>query len=778
MVSGFPATVSAQVANPPAVTIGLAAIEKKFDERRRELGVPGAALAIVYEDKVILAKGFGYRDLNGEKPVRPETLFAIGSATKAFTALTVLMSQDEGKLSLDDPPKKYLPFFKMSDPDADQKMTIRDLLSHSSGLNRTDLAWITGRLNRREIIEVAAQAKPTAKFRETFQYQNIMFLAAGEIVGKVQQMPWEKMVETRIFKPLGMNSSDLSIRQMERKPDRALGYTFNSDTKENQLVPYRNIDAIGPAGSINSSALDMAQWLRFILNGGKVGDKRLVSEAAFAEWTKPQMKIAGGVDYGLGWFLQSWKGLKVVQHGGNIDGFNSMVAMIPEKKLGFVMLTNVSASSLGSEMMPVVWENILGSQTSDTVAGDQKEAGKYRFEAAGFDITIEFKDGRLYAVVPGQPTYTLEKVGERRYRMQGAPEGFFITFRDTELFLEQPHGNYTLPRAKEDMPSAPDAKAVPADLTGLYQNEKAPVKLEIKQEGGKATLNIAGQQPYTLAEIGKDEYSLAPLPAAYKLRVVRDDKGAVRSIIIVQPEGEFSYLPFKSEKPSITLEELNQKAIEAVGGRSNIEKIKTRVVRYDADMQNQGVQVKGVAYQEAPNKAANESELTAVGKVIGKGYDFFDGSQGEELYSFAPVTKYTGKRLEDARISADMSLVLNWKAAIPKAAITGTADVKGEKAYVVVFEPEKGTKFTEYYSAKSFLLLKREGTTPIASADIELPYWITFEDYRDVDGMKLPFKTTTYNQSNGITITTITDVKQNVPIDAKVFSARKLPRLK
>ncbi|MGH7783022.1 MAG: serine hydrolase domain-containing protein, partial [Candidatus Binatia bacterium] len=351
------ASETAQVAD---LQKSLSTIEEKLEARQKELGIPGVSLAIVKDDKVIYAKGFGYKNFENKIPVTPDTQFAIGSATKAFTALTALMAMDEGKLSLDASPKKYLPYFKMYDPDTDKNITIRDLMCHSSGLNRTDLAMITGKLNRAELIQVAAQAKPTAKLREKFQYQNIMFTAAGEIVATVEKRPWEKIVPERIFKPLGMTNSTMSLADMQKAKDYSFGYSYNFDTKETERLPFRDIEQVAPAGAINSSANDMAQWLRFVLNGGTVNGKRLVSEKGYDEWLKPQMKIAGKTSYGFGWFLQDWNGLKVVQHGGNIDGFNSMVAMIPEKKLGFVLLTNVSASPLGNDMMQIVWENLLG----------------------------------------------------------------------------------------------------------------------------------------------------------------------------------------------------------------------------------------------------------------------------------------------------------------------------------------------------------------------------------------------------------------------------------
>src|ERR1043166_8111244 len=194
----------------------LAAIEKTIDEKRKELGIPGVSLAIVKDDKIIYLKGLGVKDFEHNTPVTPDTRFAIGSATKAFTAMLAVMSADEGKLSLDDSPKKFLPYFTLRDEEAAAKITLRDLLSHRSGLNRTDLAMVSGVLNREELIKVAGIAKPTAKLGEKFQYQNIMYAAAGEAVAKAQNSTWDKLIATRIFKPLGMKMRvAMSLSQVE-----------------------------------------------------------------------------------------------------------------------------------------------------------------------------------------------------------------------------------------------------------------------------------------------------------------------------------------------------------------------------------------------------------------------------------------------------------------------------------------------------------------------------------------------------------------------------------
>lgn len=759
----------------------LSAIEEKVEKRRGELGIPGMSLVIVKDDQVIYMKGLGYKDLEKKIAVTPDTQFAIGSATKAFTALSVLMSADEGKLSLDDSPRKYLPYFKMKDAETDKNMTVRDLMAHTSGLNRTDLAMITGRLNRQELIQVVGEAQPMAKLREKFFYNNIMFAAAGEVVAQVQKTTWEKFVPERIFKPLGMTNSTMSMKQMQKAKDYSFGYDYNFDTKETRTLPFRDIDEVAPAGSINSSARDMAKWITFVMNGGSAGGKRLVSEKGFEEWTKVQNKIApnGSVNYGLGWFLRDWKGLKVVEHGGNIDGFNALVAMIPEKKLGFVMLTNVSGSPLGSELMPIVWNGILGEKKSETLTetvSPEKEVGKYNFVEAGFDLEVKMQDGKLVAVVPNQPTYILENVGGRKYKLNGAPDGFFITFKDDSLYLEQPQGNHTLPKVKAEQKTANSEAA--KELIGKYKTPSGNGTVEIKAEtDGRITFNIEGQQPYALGDKSKDNFSLSPLPETYYLKVKRDAENKIQSVIVVQPEGEFEFKKSDGkteDKPKITVDELMTKSIEAAGGEANWRKITSRVTETDLDLINQGVKGSSTSYSKIPNKIASETTMTALGKTIAKGWEFFDGIRGEELYTFAPVEKYSGKRLEDIKLGADFYSLLNWKTNYKTVEVKGIEKVGDEECYIVEFTPEKGTKVTELYSTKSFLLLKRRGIITSSTNNNSIPYSVIFSDYREIDGIKVAFKSLNSNPGIGDIVVNVKSIKHNVEIDDKIFASREV----
>jgi CubicO group peptidase (beta-lactamase class C family) len=780
---------------PADLDARLAAVEKAVEEKRQQLGIPGLSLVIVKDDRVVYLKGLGFKDFERKVPVTPDTLFAIGSSSKAFTAMLVAMAADAGKLSLDDPPKKFLPYFKLQDPEADAKITLRDLLSHSSGLNRTDLAWVSGVLTREEVIRVAAQARPTAKLREKFQYQNVMYAAAGEAVGRAEGSTWEKLIGERIFKPLGMKGSNTSVAEMQKTRDYSFGYIYEDATKETRRVPTRNLPAIAPAGAINSSARDMAQWLRLMLGGGAFEGKRLVSEKNFEELTKPQTKVAGPVSYGLGWFLRDWKGHKVVEHGGNIDGFNAQVALMPDQRLGFVMLTNVSASALPASTMNTVWSNLVGdpeapkqsapaaaasAAAADPTAKIENEVGDYKFEAAGFNVSVSVKDGKLLMAVPGQPTYTLEPQGGRRYKLAGMP-GFFATFRpakdnpqETEIYLEQPQGNYTLPKVKPADATTAGASGASAEyagplkeVVGSYEPEKEGPTVEVAVRDGKVVLVVPGQPPYPLAERSKDVLNSSMLPDSYSILVQRDEAGRVAGLTLKEPGGETAFKRAAEFKSPLTVDELMAKAVVAAGGEAALRRHKTMRVVADVELLHQGVSGEALIVARAPSAYAQEVTFKALGKKIGSLHEFFDGAAGGAEGSFFPFNPKTGKELDETRLASDFYAPLNWKTLFQKAEVKKMAKVGDEDAYVVVFTPEKGSPVTQYISAKTFLPLRQD--TLMTSDTISLPVTETYSDYRSVDGVMIPFQRVQNSQTMGDTVLKIREATFDVAVPEDAF---------
>ena len=333
--------------------------------------VPGVGVAVVKGGKVVLAEGYGFRDIDKKLPVTPRTLFAIGSSSKAFTATTVGIMVDEGKVAWDTPVREYLPTFKLKDEAVSAQATPRDLLCHRTGLARHDLGWIGSGFTRQEHFDRMRHLEVNAGFRSIFQYNNYMFMTAGYLAGKVAGSTWEDLVRTRIFEPLGMTHSNFSMAESRKTPDVALPY----GEREDKIVelPFRNVEAMGPAGSINSDIVDMAQWVLLNLNKGKVGDKQVISEAALAELHSPQMVVRDGSfgqlnrfpemfysSYGMGWIITQYRGRTWIHHGGNIDGFTAFVTFFPGNDLGVVVLSNKNASPVPEIIALNAVDRLLG----------------------------------------------------------------------------------------------------------------------------------------------------------------------------------------------------------------------------------------------------------------------------------------------------------------------------------------------------------------------------------------------------------------------------------
>jgi len=331
-----------------------------------EWKVPGLGISIVKDGKVIFSKGFGFRDVKKGFKVTPKTLFAIGSCSKAFTAATMGILVDEGKLDWDKPVREYLPSFKLKDPFATEGMTPRDLVCHRSGLPRHDLLWYGSSATRQELFHRLQYLEPSKDFRTTFQYQNLMFMTAGYMVGKVAGTTWEKFVQDRIFGPLGMNDSNFSVEDSKKAPDFALPY-MEKDDKVIE-IPFRNIDTVGPAGSINSNVIDMADWLLLNLSKGKFGENQIISEGSLNEIHSPQMISSKSFKYdesfystyGMGWGITAYRGHLKVSHGGGIDGFTAQVTFMPRDNIGMVIFTNMSGTPLPSIVAYNAYDRLLG----------------------------------------------------------------------------------------------------------------------------------------------------------------------------------------------------------------------------------------------------------------------------------------------------------------------------------------------------------------------------------------------------------------------------------
>jgi CubicO group peptidase (beta-lactamase class C family) len=404
-------------------------IEKAISDWR----VPGLGLAIVKGDSVIHSAGYGVREAGKPDRVDASTVFAIGSASKAFTAALMAMLVQEDRAKWDDKVTDHLGWFQVFDPYVTRELTLRDLLTHRSGLARGDRLWYATELEREEIVRRVRHLEPTWSLRSNFGYQNIMFLTAGEVEEELTGKTWDELVRERIFEPLGMQRSTTSVGPLGTMGNVATPHRIVEDA----VVPiaWRNIDNIAPAGSINSSAQDMARWVRLQLRRGAFGGQQLIEANQVREMHEPQMLIANDTSmqrmipsthfraYGMGWFLQDYRGRKLVHHGGNIDGMSALVAMMPEEDVGLVILTNMNGTGLPNALLHHIFDRFIGGEPGDWSA--RLLAYTKEREKQAEDRQQKLLDARVAETTPTLPldryagTYEDEMYGTVTVRRDG-----------------------------------------------------------------------------------------------------------------------------------------------------------------------------------------------------------------------------------------------------------------------------------------------------------------------------------------------------------------------
>ncbi|MBK9745314.1 MAG: serine hydrolase [Chloroflexi bacterium] len=547
-----------------------------------EWKVPGMGIAVVKDGEVIHAAGYGVRDIETGQPVTADTIFAIGSSSKAFTAASVAALVDEGKLEWDKPVREYLPSFKLKDDFASARMTPRDLLCHRSGLPRHDLMWYNSTATRDQLLERLQYLEPTHDFRAVWQYQNLMYLTAGYLAGKANGTPWEEVVRTRLFEPLGMQTAQFSVTESQQAADFARPHA----ERENELrgIDFRDITTIGPAGSINASAREMAQWVKLHLGKGKLGDKQVMSESSMRQMHTPQMVITDPlwnemygsdlVSYGLGWFIHTFHGETMLQHGGNIDGFSALVSFMPGRNVGVVTLTNLNTNFLTMATSFYIYEHVLGlekndwhgklksfvdkmkgeaAKAKDQSASDRKPdtqpshslvdyAGDFQHPGYGV-VNITEAEGQLSA------TYNRLKMPLTHYHydiFEGGPEGVDATFKfQFHLDLK---GNVDKLSVQIEPQVAPAMFSRMADASlknktfleqfvGEYEVMGMTISVSLRGED-ILLASVPGQGDVVLEPYQGTTFNLKGLPG-FSLEFVIAD-GVVTDVKISQPNGTFS----------------------------------------------------------------------------------------------------------------------------------------------------------------------------------------------------------------------------------------------
>jgi CubicO group peptidase (beta-lactamase class C family) len=354
------------------------ALDAYVTQAVRDWQVPGLAIAVVHDDSVVFARGYGVRTLGTADSVTVHTLFANASTTKAFTAVGVALLVDEGKLDWDAPVTRYLPEFQLRDPYVTREITLRDLLSHKVGFGDPEYLWYGVGDDYGTILRRLRFVEPESSFRSRYAYNNVTYATAGVIAGRVYGRGWDALVRERILVPLGMRETVTEGSELKGRADVATPHDLVDDTLRAIPDVGRLADPIAPAGAMYSNVLDMARWIRFLLDDGRVGDSALVKPETLAELFRPQTIIPTAsfyptarrtqphfTAYGMGWFLQDYRGALAAFHTGSIDGTVAIVGLLPAEKLGVVVFANRDHAELRHALMLRVFDLYLGAPRRD-----------------------------------------------------------------------------------------------------------------------------------------------------------------------------------------------------------------------------------------------------------------------------------------------------------------------------------------------------------------------------------------------------------------------------
>lgn len=552
----------------------------------------GFAVAVIEKDKIVYSKGFGYRDYENKTPVTPNTNFAIGSSSKAFTSGLLGILKEEGKLTFEDSPIKHIPELRFKNAEMNELITIRDIMTHRTGLPRHDISWYLFPSNSRDsLMQRIVYQEPFAKVRERWYYNNFMFLTQGVIAERITGKSWEENIDQHFFQPLEMKTSTTVIDGLKNGKEASFGYQVKNDSVIKKMDFY-DIAAMGPAGSINSNVTEMSNWVMTWINGGKFKGKQILPESYIQEAMSSQMVMSGGVpdkefpdlhmsSYGYGWMMSSYKGHYRVEHGGNIDGFSANVSFFPSDSIGIVVLANQNGS-----VIPTLVRNIISDRVLKVTKTDWNKTYKERSDKAKAAEKEALATKTSSQKTGTKPSHLLvEYTGDYSNPGYGTLE---IIFKNDSLFAKAGKNNMWLKHHHYDIFSPYPVVEGKVDTVGGFglqfnfrtndsgeissfvsKFEPAVDPLEFKRTpkgvimdkaelekyvgdyelpGIVAKTYIKGENTLYFLVPGQPEYELLPLEKhkfalkildGFKLEFVEGESGNIAEVLLVQPNGTF-----------------------------------------------------------------------------------------------------------------------------------------------------------------------------------------------------------------------------------------------
>ncbi|MEL6329271.1 MAG: serine hydrolase domain-containing protein [Planctomycetota bacterium] len=779
-------TTAIAPAQEAGLDVRLERLAEEIERKRVEQNIPAVSVSIVHDGEIVFARGFGTADLEEATPASADTVYSIGSTTKTFTSLLVGMLQEERRIGFDDLVSQHVPEFELFDSEADRRVTIRDLLSHRTGLPRLTMLWAGNRVDLATMLGAVSRAEPLEPFGEAWQYNNVMYAMAGIASANAAGRNWEALVYERLAEPLGMTSLSFGPSGLIRDSASATGYRWDEEEDDwDTLVP-RETYLVAPAGAINASVLDMATYASLYLGGGVYEGTRYVEPRTLDEIWEEQMEITPGQGYGLGWFLNEHRGRRAVNHGGNIDGFASAFGMLPDDDIGVSALMNVTAAPLQSEILAMAYDAVLGIETS---AGDpaalERFAGRYYFAPFEAWFTVASSEDGFTIDVPGQTNYELvSREGDGPYAFE-----FSISADITLDFVEAPdgtvvgltftQGGVTSELPKEDLEDAfRDAMDSGEPVTGealrlrqgtFYFGEQ-DIDIEVLlNENERLALDVPGQTVYELKWPDANGYWQFSLTDQIRVRFLESDDGTVDSIEMHQggqvfllertsgpparEDGEPADIASQPESRLLpSLEEVLGDTPGAFSLPSG-----TRAIRLTGRIQmiNQGVEGDVTLVVAGPERYVS---TTSFGP-FGTDSRALDVGRAVVRSSFEPDSAPQGVDRDFLALANPLLYFADPRFILADVEVADVRTIDGEQHVVVSGTRGEADPIRLIYEPQNFQLRRVESVIYNRTVGVRLNTTTRLSDFRDFRGLSIPHRIESANPAAGRSVLAIESVE-------------------
>ena len=762
-----------------------------FEEKREEYHIPGMQLSVVLNDEIVLVHSFGESNVELEQTVTDETLFAIGSATKSFTATAIGILVDDGVMGWDAPIKEYLPKFvlpiEVGDGDDESEVLIRDLLSHRTGFTRMQMLAVNNSLAPEETLAAAINAEPWAPFRSRFLYNNEQYLAAGFASGKVCGSDWNTLVEESLFSPIGMNNSLTSWRRAKDNQVVATGYQWDEDKEVFEAFPLRTIDNIGPAGSIVSTAGDMAQWIRFNLGHGTIDGKKILSEEQHNELWTSQINISSGVDYGLGWMLHKQPGKTVIEHGGNVRGGSAQMAIFPEDNLGFVLLMNVSASLLQQESVSIVKKVMLGDFNSDNEAGTTDLSvyvGEYIGDFASFDgdvFTVQDKDGVLAVDVPRQMLYKLNPPDDEGKWYFTLTDTIAVSFemdaKKNVVGMKMHQGGMVFELPRDGVEIQPDVPLIELErYLGTFHCDESEITANIVVKNNRLAVDWPEQMIYELFPPNDDGEWAFRATDKIRLRFTEDEQKQVAGFIYLQEGNTISFnrVAEMSKKPVPTVDEILS-AYDLDEREAVLKSLGCIRSSGKTDVLQSGIGGSVELWADSAGRMRVENDWGKFGWIC------FGvvGDVGLMDMLFVEAEELGVDEIRRVLRESPFVWTGNWTTKYSNITLLKESSSDEGATWVLKVEHSEDPPRTITIDQQTGDVIHVESTQLIDAGFgyvVNMPYTQSFADFKEVDGIRIPMTQSTSNDTTGITVSKFNTIETGVDLPDEFFDIEPRPK--